>query len=273
MPTVTFRPTLWPTAFTLPALAVLVALGGWQLHRMQWKASLIEELQIRGRAPAIPLPVDSRIPTSDLLHRPVRVTGHFIYDAERHLLNRVSDGTPGINLMTPFVRANGGPTLMVDRGWAPLGWPAGADRNGAAAAPEVEVTGIVRAPEPPGWLTPANRPDRNEWYYVDLSAMAGSVGVLPFVDYYIFATGEAPVGVAPANGEPAAAASGSAASGGADTRLAPAFPIPNTWRIDLPNNHLSYAITWFSLAVALLVVYFVYHARGATATEDGDDRD
>ncbi len=272
MPTVKFRPTLWPTLITVPALAVLVTLGGWQLHRMQWKAALIDELQIRGGAPAIPLPVDSRIPTSDLLHRPVKVTGRFIYDAERHLLNRVRDGTPGINLMTPLVRSDGGPTLMVDRGWAPMNWPAGADRNGGAAAQEVEVTGIVRTPEPAGWLTPANRPDKNDWYYVDLSAMAGSVGVLPFVDYYVYATGEAPVVHEPANGETAAAADGDAAAGKAETRQAPAFPIPNTWRVELPNNHLSYAITWFALAVALLAVYLVYHARLGSG-EDRDGRD
>ena len=103
-------------------------------------------------------------------------------------------------------------------------------------------------------------------------AMAGSVGVLPFVDYYVYATGEAPVVVAPANGEPAAAASGSAAPGRAETRPASAYPIPNTWRSELPNNHLSYAITWFALAVALLVIYLVYHARPGSR-EDRDRQD
>ena len=265
----TIRPTFWPTLITVPALAVLVALGVWQLQRMQWKAALIDELQIRGRAPAIVLPVDSRISTPDLLHRPVRVSGRYIYDAERHLLNRVRDGTPGINLVTPFVRADGGPTLMVDRGWAPMDWPAGADRAGIAEAPEIEVTGIVRTAEPPGWLTPANRPDRNEWYYLDLSAMAGSVGVLPFVDYYIYATGETPVGSEPAKAESAAASGGGASTHAAETRAPAAFPVPNTWRIELPNNHLPYAITWFALAVALLAVYFVYHARLGPAEDRG----
>jgi surfeit locus 1 family protein len=252
-------------------LAALVALGAWQLHRMQWKAELIEELQIRGSAPAISLPVDSRIPTSDLLYRPVRVTGRFIYDAERHLLNRVRGGTPGINLMTPLLRADGGPTLMVDRGWAPMDWPSRADRADPYEGKEVEVTGIVRRPEPPGWLAgwlrPANRPNKNEWYYVDLAAMAGSVGVLPFVDFYIYATGEAPAVAAPANGEGAAAEE---ASGKEETRPAPEFPIPNTWQADLPNNHLSYAITWFALAAALLAVYFVYHSRRETGDDLGD---
>lgn len=265
VPRMTLRPTFWPTVITLPALAILVALGGWQLQRMQWKAALIEELQIRGQAPAITLPLDSRIATEDLVYRPVKVTGRFIYEAERHLLNRVRDGKPGFNLVTPFVRADGGPTLMVDRGWVPMDWPDRSDRGDAAEPPAVEVTGIVRTPQPPGWLTPANRPDKNEWYYIDLSAMAGSVGVLPFVDYYIYATAEKPLPEDPAT-PGAEAAEGAPA---ADT--AAEYPIPNVWRITLPNNHLSYAITWFALAAALLAVYVIYHLRREPAA-DGDGR-
>jgi surfeit locus 1 family protein len=230
---------------TLPMLAALLALGTWQLHRMEWKAALIEEVRIRGAAPAIVLPIDDRIPAADLVHRPVRITGRFMHEAEMHLLNRVRDGKPGINLVTPFMRSDGGPTLLVDRGWAPMDWRGRVDVNGGPEQQEIEVTGVVRAPDAPGWLTPANRPDANEWYYIDLSAMAGSVGILPFVDYYIYATGESPA--------------------------VPDYPVVNVWQVDLPNNHLSYAITWFSLAVVLLVIYFVYHARPAGPDRLDDD--
>ncbi|UCH73762.1 MAG: SURF1 family protein [Rhodospirillales bacterium] len=266
----TLRATFWPTVITVPALAVLVALGGWQLHRMQWKTALIGELQVRGAASPIPLPLDTRIPTEDLLYRPVRVTGRFIHDAESYLLNRVRDGTPGIHVVTPFVRADGGPTLLVNRGWVPLDWPQ--NRGGAAASEdrEVVVTGVIRAPEPPGWFTPENNPERNEWYYLDLSAMAESVGVLPFVDYYIYATGEAFVDNKPEEAGTAAGAGGTAQPTAAETHAASAFPVPNTWRVDLPNNHLSYALTWFALAAALLVIYFVYHARQAPRTTVDD---
>jgi surfeit locus 1 family protein len=255
----------------VPALAVLVALGGWQLYRMQWKSVLIEELQIRERAPAIPLPLDSRIPAADLTYRPVRVTGRFIHDAETYLLNRVREGTPGINVITPFVRTDGGPTLMVNRGWAPLDWPERAQSAKDTDDREVEVTGIVRTQDPPGWLTPQNRPDKNEWYYIDLSAMAGSVGVLPFVDYYIYATGETPLVDQPARDE-TVGLDAAATPDETGTPPAPAFPVANTWRTDLPNNHLSYAITWFSLAATLLVVYIVHRVRHVSGTDaDGGD--
>lgn len=240
-----FRPKLWPTVMTLPMLAVLISLGVWQLYRMEWKGALIEEVRIRSAAPPILLPVDDRIPAADLVHRPVRIVGRFMHESEMHLLNRVREGKPGLNLVTPFVRSDGGPTLLVDRGWVPMDWPGTANAEEGPEDQEIEVTGIVRVPAAPGWLIPANRPDENEWYSIDLSAMAGSVGILPFVDYYIYATGESPP--------------------------VPDYPIPNVWKIDLPNNHLSYAITWFSLAVALVVIYFLYHARAAPRGQDLED--
>lgn len=270
-----FRPTLWPTVTVLPALAILLSLGVWQLYRMQWKTGLIEELQVRSAAPAITLPVDSRIPAADLLYRPVRITGRYIYDAELHLLNRVHNGKPGINLITPFVRSDGGPTLMVNRGWAPLDWNSRGGGPGTLDTPQIEVTGIVRPPSPPGWFTPANRPEKNEWYYIDLAAMAASVGVLPFVDYYVYATDEAPVPQTPTESKAPPAeekAPGEAKAPAGPEAAAPSYPIPNTWEVMLPNNHLSYAITWFSLAAVLLVVYFAYHARHS-ASADSDDFD
>ena len=95
--------------------------------------------------------------------------------------------------------------------------------------------------------------------------------MLPFVDYYIYATGEAPAADGPAQGE-TASPDVAVPPDEAETASAPAFPIPNTWRTNLPNNHLSYAITWFALAAALLVVYLVHHVRQASSTDvDGGD--
>lgn len=242
-----FRPTFWPTLITVPALVILVLFGYWQVQRLQWKAELIQELEIRGAAPAIPLPTDARIPADDLLFRKIRMAGHYMHEAEMHLLNRVRDGLPGINIFTPLVRADGGGTLLVNRGWARMAWPGTpiGDQDGKPVI--VEVTGVVRAANPPGWLTPGNEPEKNAWYFIDLAGMSAAAGVLPFTDYYIFATGEKNLSDEPAQW------------------LA---PDPNEWVIDLPNNHLVYAITWFSLAGALLAIYVIYHTRRRDADDD-----
>jgi surfeit locus 1 family protein len=94
-------------------------------------------------------------------------------------------------------------------------------------------------PETPGRFTPDNEPEANRWFWRDLGAMAQSMF-----------QGEA-------------------------VRLAPFFleaersEVPGGWpeggqtRLDIPNNHLQYAITWFLLAACLLVIYgaYVWKAR------------
>jgi len=237
---VQFRPTLWPTLITIPFLVVLLVLGFWQIQRLEWKTRLIRELEIRAAANPITLPTDPRIEPADLANRRVKVTGHYMYETELHLLNRVRKGVPGINIITPLVRDDDGEIVMVNRGWAPMDWPGTPIEEHGREPIRVEVTGIVRIPNPPGWMTPKNQPAKNEWYFVDLTAMSRAAGTLANTNYYIYATAERALSDAPA----------------------PFLtPDPNEWHIDLPNNHLSYAITWFSLAVVLLAIYVIFHTR------------
>jgi len=228
-------------------LLALIMLGYWQIQRLYAKSELIQEMQIRGGAPAIALPSDVRIPVEDLAFRNVKVTGQYMYEIEMHLLNQVRDGIPGINVFTPLVRADGGGILLVNRGWAPMDWPGAPIEEEGNGPVGVEVTGVVRMPGPPGWLTPANEPGKNAWYFIDLAEMAAAGGILPLTDYYLFATGENHLGDAPTS------------------RLA---PDPNQWGADRPNNHLTYAITWFALAGVLLSIYVIYHT--GRRRNDGD---
>lgn len=237
-----FKPTLWPTLVTIPMLAVLVGLGLWQLDRLDWKAARITERQVAAAAASMALPSAAQMPTDDLLYRPVRVTGRYIHGDEMYLLNRVRDSRPGVHVVTPLIRSDNGTVLLVDRGWAPFDWPDAGPHLEASEPVEVTVTGIVRPAPPPGWLVPDNRPLENQWYFIDLAAMARTAGVPSLTDYYLFATEEIPVGATPNAGDDG-----------------PAWPVANEWRVDLPNNHLSYAITWFALAGVLLLIYLAYH--------------
>jgi surfeit locus 1 family protein len=90
----------------------------------------------------------------------------------------------------------------------------------------------------PNWFLPDNRPDLNYWFWVDLPAMAAAAGLDRVAPFYIDADGA---------GNP----------GG--------WPRGGGTRLSLPNDHLQYALTWFSLAVALIVIYVLYHRRLAGA--------
>ena len=222
------------TIVTLAALTLLIGLGVWQLQRLEWKRGLIEEIETRTKAPpislaeALALAKDGGDPS--YLH--VRVAGRFENDKERHLY-AIADGAPGWHLITPLV-TDDGTTLLVDRGFVPDAMKEQATRPQSQIEGETSVTGLVRVPESKGTFTPDTDPDRDRWYYRDLDGMAQSM------------FGDKPPNLAPFFLE--AEESGAPAS----------WPRGGQTRLDLPNNHLQYALTWFLLALGLLVIYAVY---------------
>ena len=222
------------TLATLAALALLIGLGVWQLQRLEWKRGLIAEIETRAKAPpiilaeALALAKDGGDPS--YLH--VRVAGRFENDKERHLY-ALADGAPSWHLITPLV-ADDGATVMVDRGFVPDALKEQATRPQSQVEGETSVTGLVRVPESKGAFTPDSDPDRDRWYYRDLDGMAQSM------------FGDKPQNLAPFFLE--------AEEGGPPG----SWPRGGQTRLDLPNNHLQYAITWFLLAFCLLVIYAVY---------------
>ena len=102
--------------FVWPGLALLIALGTWQVHRLEWKTALIESIAARRDLPPVPLPADLDAPSADTLDfTRVALTGRFDHQAEMILLARPRHGHAGSRVILPFVVA-GGPVILVDRG-------------------------------------------------------------------------------------------------------------------------------------------------------------
>jgi surfeit locus 1 family protein len=234
-----FRPTFWPTMFTLPALVVLLGLGTWQLERLQWKEGLIAERTARTTAAPIGLPEPgaqlSPAALADLDYRRAQATGQFLHDREMYLAARTMQGAVGYQVVTPLERADGS-FLLVNRGWVPDDRKDPATRPDGQVSGTVAVEGAIRIPGRQHWLQPDNEPAKNLWFWSDLAAMAGHATIPPdrLVPVFLEA------GAAPHPG---------------------GLPIGGQTRVNLPNDHLQYAITWFALAVGLAVIYVVYHLR------------
>lgn len=228
-----FRPTLWPTLFTVPSLIILVLLGTWQLQRLHWKGDLISKLEERSVGAAVAPPGEGADLDSFEFQR-VGVNGTFRHDLELYLIGRALNGKPGIQIMTPLEPEDGGAAILVSRGWVPFEGRDPATRpNGQITGP-VRVEGIVRLQKPPGYFTPENEPSNNTWYFVDTGGMSATAGVPLQAGYYIVSD---------------------------RVDLPGGFPRGGQWRLDLRNDHLGYALTWYGLAIALLVIYIVYHRR------------
>jgi surfeit locus 1 family protein len=96
------------------------------------------------------------------------------------------------------------------------------------------LEGALRTGGRKGRFTPDNVPKNNFWFYVDLPAMASYAGLEPLATWYVEA-GDFPN------------------PGG--------FPVGGQPKVDLPNDHLEYAVTWYSLALVLFVIYLIHSTK------------
>ncbi|MEZ0281399.1 SURF1 family protein [Methyloceanibacter sp.] len=222
------------TAFSAASLALLIGLGIWQLERLEWKQGLIAQIEARAHAWPVTLKeVMTRARAGeDVGYLRVRVEGRFDNGKERYLY-AVSDGTPGWHVITPLTTLDG-EVVLVDRGFVPDAFKEPSSRTQGEINDAVTVTGLARAPDTQGRFIPDNEPAENRWFWRDLGAMsksmfpAGAPDIAPF-----FLEAER-----------------SDIPGG--------WPLGGQTRLDLPNNHLQYALTWFLLALCLVVIYVIY---------------
>lgn len=234
-----FRPSLLATLIALPAVLVMLGLGTWQLQRMGWKAELMERVAARVHAAPAALPATLSDPGA-LEFRPVTVTGRFLHDKELRLLARPRQGQAGYEIVTPLVR-DGGETVLVNRGFVPMDKREAASRPQGQVAGVVTLAGVARLPQPAGLFQPDNSPGADTWVRADPAAMAAALGLRDVAPLIVEALpGQSPGGL-PAGIEP---------------------------RVELPNNHLQYALTWYGLAVTLVAIY-VLSQRRRGASEEG----
>jgi surfeit locus 1 family protein len=227
----------WPSFFALGALVVLLGLGTWQIERLIWKEGLIARRQAAVTAPPVALP-PSLADAQALEYHHVAATGRFLNDREIDLGATSEDGHPGYQIITPLTLADGR-VLLVERGFVPQERRDPSSRAPGELEGEVTVTGLLRlAPlGKPHWFVPDNNAERNYWFYVDIPAMSAAARVENVLPFYVDADATPNPGGLPEGGQT---------------------------RLDLPNNHLQYAITWYLLAAGLIIVYAVFIRRRLT---------
>jgi surfeit locus 1 family protein len=224
-----FRPLAGLTIATVIMVAILIGLGVWQVQRLAWKEALIAT--VTGHMLAKPLTLDQAMRTNadDVQYRKVALGGHFDNAKEAYVFTTGADGEPVYHVLTPFL-TDDGRVLMVDRGEIPKDRLAPQSR--AAIEGPTHVVGVWRVPDAPGFFTPKPVPSQHIWYSRDLAGIAAADGVRLAAPVVIEADASPNPGGWPKGGQTV---------------------------VDFPNNHLSYAITWFGLAAGLIGVYFAYH--------------
>ncbi|MEO0391743.1 MAG: SURF1 family protein [Pseudomonadota bacterium] len=236
-----FKPGLMPSLFVLVSLAVLVSLGTWQMQRLAWKTDLISTIESRALADPISLP---SAPFADRLnHQAVTVQGLWLAGTEQFVPAKVHERELGEWLLQ-VMALDDGRQLLINRGWVPLCWREDTCRQPDPAT-ETTVTGILRFGFEQGPMVPDNEPDQARWYWLDVPAIEQALAIGDLVPGVIFAQG------APGDATP---------------------PIPQIPALNLRNQHLQYAMTWYSLALVLLGIYGAYGlSRGRTPQRDDDE--
>jgi surfeit locus 1 family protein len=214
--------------------AILVLLGVWQLHRLAWKETLISEIATRSKGAPQPLPEPSewnRLAPAAYAYRHVEFAGRYENDKEALVFYGAGphDLGPGYLILTPL-RLDSGAVVIVNRGFVPDALAAKSARSAGEIEGETHVIGLMRPPQTRNLFTPADEPDKDIYFTRDPAAVAAHFGLAQTAPFVVDADASAPGG----------------------------WPQGGMTEIDIPNNHLGYALTWFGLAVGLFVVFAAY---------------
>ena len=212
------------TVFSLAGTAVLLWLGNWQLDRLAWKQTVLEQIDQRIAAPAVPVPP---IPDpSEDMYLQVFAEGRFGQEYIRVLVSQKRIGA-GYRVISAFKTE--GRRILVDRGFIDLSMSSDMQADQA-----VVVQGNLHWPDEVDGFTPAPDLEKNIWFARDVRALSEALQTQPIL---IVASQISPP----------------------DQNIKP-LEIDSS---AIPNDHLQYAVTWFSLAAIWIMVSgaFLWHSQ------------
>ncbi|WP_409019984.1 SURF1 family protein [Brevundimonas vesicularis] len=232
-------PKPFPWLLSLGALillAILVSLGVWQSQRLVWKEGLIRAADSAAEAEVLPLAKALLLDNPEF--RQVLLTCPGLAKAPFVELQSILDGQSGTRLVSACHEISGR-VILVDRGFIPAEVSERPAVDLDDTMPSV-VHGVLRQVPAPSPLTPP--PANGRFYARDTEAMALALKVEGRVE---------------------------SLSVYALSAVSPDFPtlVPGAPPVAFSNNHLGYALTWFGLAIALIVFYGVLLRRRLNAKD------
>ena len=216
---------LFVIVFGLAGTVGLLGLGKWQLDRLAWKQAILREIDTKIAAQPVGIP-QQPTPTKDL-YLPIKAIGQLQPATLRVLVSQKKVGA-GYRLISAFETE--GRRVLLDRGFIMIDAP-----MPPFVKQELTVLGNLHWPNEIDRYTPEPDRDKNIWFARDIEAMAKELGTLSIL---IVASQVSP----------------------SEKALSP-LPIDSS---SIPNDHLQYAITWFSLAAGWIIMSAVFLHRTRT---------
>ena len=197
------------------------ALGTWQLYRLQWKQDLIS--QISAGLKSTPIKYSTNINKD---YQKVFLVGDYNFKNQIYLYSLNNKGYPGFDVITPFRTINN-EDVLVNRGWIKDELKNSNDINNSSK----NITGMLRQANRKNPFTPDNDIDKNIWFSVNLDDIQKITGK-KFNKYIVYLE---------------------------DQNIE--LPKPKKISVEMPNNHLKYAITWYSISISILFYYLYFRKK------------
>ena len=208
------------SVFVIFFILVFIALGSWQIIRLDWKNNLILEIENSLKNPPVELNQSKK---ENYLK--IKTSGSIDLDKQIYLYNLNDNGTPGFEVINPILIDN--ENYLINRGWIPF------EKKGSQEInffDENNIIGTLKLQGRKNIFKPDNNIEENYWFSLnreDISKFTGK----EFSKYIIYLDGNYQV------------------------------PKPKKITANISNNHLKYALTWFSLAISILLLYLYFRKK------------
>ena len=201
-------------------ISIFIALGSWQLVRLNWKLNLIE--QIQSSLKDEPININNTVLKNYLR---IKAGGTIDFENQIYLYNLNEKGEPGFEVINPIKINN--ENYLLNRGWIPFNKKNEKEIN---IIDENNIVGILRKQIKANMFKPKNDILNNYWFTLnrqDLYKLTGE----KFSPYIIYLSSKSEL------------------------------PKAKMITANISNNHKKYAITWFSLAISILLIYLYFRKK------------
>ena len=207
--------------FVFLFITLFCTLGTWQLYRLQWKQDVINQISEGLKSTPIKYSQDIR-----KNYQKVTLVGEYDFKSQIYLYSLNDKGQPGFDVVTPFETTKK-ENVLVNRGWIKKELKNHSDINILSN----NVTGMLRQANRKNFFTPDNDINKNIWFSINLEDVQKITGK-KFNEFIVYLD---------------------------DKNI----NVPKTKKItvDLPNNHLKYALTWYSISISILFYYLYFRKK------------
>ena len=211
------------------ALLILVSLGTWQLERLRWKTDILSSMKESLSLP--PLKITGQVIDNidQYSLRRIQLTGNYLYKDNITIYSKVFNKKVGKHLIVPLETQYG--IILVNRGFIPSDF----NIENNIKSGEISINGIVKFQQKINYFTPNNNVIKNEWYYININEVSNFLS-LPLLNFYIVE----------------------------ENNIEEKYPVGSQYNINIANDHLQYAITWFSLALALCIFINIFWRKNVS---------